>query len=317
MTGRNFGIDAGRYVLAFLVILLHSIPQSLSESAPDWAVATGIACRCAVPVFFMIAGYFVRPDQGTVATAVWRPIIRLTPIYAFWMTVYFAACGLTGVRDWTFAPRDLVSGGTAFHLWFIPVLILSTIAVSILIRLAGYRAAAALCILLAAVGLLRGAYYGPIFGEGVGSRNALLIAPAFVCLGAVIARSGWAPSLKTAALLALAGYLMLCAEMLLIAELGPQRRWVAFDFGAATFVYALGIFALLLSARGEAVERVATLGSLGLSVYAVHVLILWWLQPAYGPDPVSRLALAMSVLALSTLAALGLQRIPYLGRFVR
>src|SRR5579871_5387502 len=83
---RNQGVDAFRYLLAYLVVLLHSLPGNAVTADAVWPFWLSSICRAAVPFFFVASGYFLKPAPGL--AAVLKPLKRLLPVYAFWFAIY-------------------------------------------------------------------------------------------------------------------------------------------------------------------------------------------------------------------------------------
>lgn len=314
---RNTAIDAMRYGLAFVVVLLHSLPSAQQVEYPGWAAFISITCRVSVPFFFITSGYFLKPAARLDLSVVFKPLQRLLPIYLFWMLAYFIFLQLVPIQHWSFSLRDLISGGTAFHLWFLPALGFALVLVSGGISLIGMRLTGALCLALAVFGVLRGSYHDALHLSGTAQRGGLFIAPLFVYLGVLVRTHNW--SLGRLAIPAiLASYLALFLEEWVIYRLSAAPTFSSHDFDAATYLVGLSCFLAVRQMPASAVvDRIAWFGRLSLSVYAGHVFFLWMLAPWIGNDAIWRVAvLAVLCFGLATLLSLALLRIPGLRRVV-
>src|SRR3954467_7636131 len=85
---RNFGFDALRIFAAAAVVLLHSTTGPDATHVSSRLAAVRIACRFAVPFFFIAAGYFQRDVTRFEFATIARPIKRLLPLYIFWTVIY-------------------------------------------------------------------------------------------------------------------------------------------------------------------------------------------------------------------------------------
>lgn len=313
---RNPAIDAMRYALAFVVVLLHSLPVN-QVGHPAWVALAAIACRVAVPFFFITSGYFLRPASRFDATLILRPLQRLLPIYLFWMLVYFIFLQVVPIQHWSFSPRDLISGGTAFHLWFLPALGFALMLVSGGISLVGLRATGALCVLLAMIGICRGSYHDALALSGAVQRGGLLISPLFVYLGVLARRQAWSLG-RFAVPAILASYALLVFEEWLIERLSASASFASHDFTFATYLFGLSCFlAIRQMSASRLLEHAAWFGRLSLSVYAGHVLFLWMLEPIIGNDTPWQVAILSALcFGLATLLSLVLMRVPGLRRVV-
>lgn len=56
---RLYSLDLSRWIAAFLVICIHTVPLS-SFSRLGNALFVQVVCRLAVPFFFVCSGYFLR-----------------------------------------------------------------------------------------------------------------------------------------------------------------------------------------------------------------------------------------------------------------
>ena len=306
------GIDAGRFVMAFLVVTLHSLPHGGVDAS-----IVGMACRCAVPFFLIASGYLQKPPERFYADVLTRPLSRLLPIYLFWMVVYYAVAGLSGIRPVHLDVRDLISGGTAFHLWFLPALGVALVLVPSGARVLGLRTTGLACAALAAAAIAFSTYHDVLHLPGSARRGGLMVAPLLVFIGHWLARHRISASLPTAAALAVAGFaVMLCEELWIGHRLGLPLD--DHDFSIGTFAYGAGVFLFARALpEGAAVRRLASLGTGALGIYVTHVLFVWGLDAvdpgATLPEVAWRAPIAFAGALLLTMVLRG---IPVLRRTV-
>lgn len=310
---RAVGIDAGRIVMAFLVVAVHALPVG---GAAGFAIV-GMLCRCAVPFFFMAAGYFLKVPRRFTATLLLKPLIRLVPIYGFWMLVYYGVAAATGVVPVRLGLRDLLSGGTAFHLWYLPALGIAMVLVPAGILVAGPRATGIVCAVLAGEAIAFGTYHDLLGLPGSAQRGGLLIAPLFVFAGYAVARLEPARSVVLGAGLAALGFATLFGEELAISHrLGVTLA--SHDFAFGTVAYGAGAFLLARAlAPGRNVSRLATLGRYALGVYVAHVLFVWGLSALSGKiTPVGLIWRTPTAFGCAMVLTALLRQLPYLRRVV-
>ncbi len=306
------GIDAGRFIMAFLVVTLHSLPRGGSAAS-----IIGMMCRCAVPFFLIASGYLQNSPERFPAEVLTKPLSRLFPIYLFWMIVYYAVAYVSGVRPVHLDVRDLISGGTAFHLWFLPALGVALVLVPAGVLVIGSRATGLACAALAAAAIAFSTYHDVLHLPGAARRGGLMVAPLLVFIGHWLARHKIAAALPAAAALALTGFAVMLGEELWISHrLGVPLD--DHDFSIGTFAYGAGVF---LFARalpvGAGVSRLASLGTHALGIYVTHVLFVWALAAAFPSTSVTALLWHTSTaFAGALLLTVVLRNVPYLKRTV-
>lgn len=232
-------------------------------------------CRAAVPFFLIASGYFVRSPTRIALRNFTHPITKLAPIYIFWMITYYAVAGFTNVAPLKIGMMDLVSGGTAFHLWYIPAAASSLILVPVGISLIGTRATGILCALLAMLALSLGPYHDLFQFSSPPRRGGLLLAPSYVFIGYMIHL--WQPKISIfgAAIFIIFGILSLLVEEIMLSHLSHQPI-ISHDFIMMTYVYGSGCFLLARAIpNGTMVRRIANFGSLSLGIYVSQLLFLW------------------------------------------
>lgn len=314
---RRLGIDAFKYVLIFLVVLIHATPGGDIDS-PNWAVWFRMARRSAVPFFFIVGGYFLLPERGSALTPALKPLLRLLPVYIFWLILYILYSIAYASINRHLNPVETVAGGAAFHLWFLPALTFGLAMVGMGVRIAGVRITGLACLMLCVFGLAGSSYHDVLGLAGAARRGGVLIAPAFVFLGFCLSRIDLTVKPATAVVLVLVANALMIGEEFLIKHASGAAQLRSHAFVLSTFFIGASVFLLSKAiVAGPLVARLATLGRTSLGVYALHVMLLWPLLRLIGcANPLQTSMVAMLTFLLSTLLILRLDRIPALSRFV-
>lgn len=295
-------VDTFRVLAIVAVIALHTARYA----GPD-AVGVGLDAatllnqleRFAVPVFFIVSGYFwaqkcLAPREHLVRALVVARRVLL--IYLAWALVYLAVAALGAL--WADGPggplrqlvharqtgrlglaRVFLEGGT-IHLWFLPALACALLASGTLLALGMWRLLMLLAILLFAIGLAGGAYAPTPLGfhARLNLRDGPFFSLIFFVTGIALARRRLPATPWPGLALALAG---LALQLLEVRWL--HARWGAHlvqDYVAGTWLYGLGMGMLALSdAPPLRTPALASLGPLVLGIYASHYLFVDLLRP--------------------------------------
>jgi surface polysaccharide O-acyltransferase-like enzyme len=319
---RLTGIDALRYVLAFAVVVLHTIFESRAAApsvlTPSWPVYLEMACRAAVPFFFIAGGYFLVPggqipgNQGDRETLL-RPLLRLLPLYVAWKIFYYLFLIVVPAHPLHLGLRQFLWNFPVYHLWFLPALAFALALVPLALKYLGLRKTFILCAALALVSLMEGAWRDLFHLTGGISRARFLVAPMFVLTGVMLARYPLRLSTPTAVLLVLVSYLALAGEETLLARLSHGAPLASHEFMLATFPYGVAVFLLWRPMSG--LRALGDLGRFSLNIYTSHLMFVWLFGALAGhPDLPGALGLvAIPAFAAATLTSLVLE---YLSRHI-
>ena len=281
---RNASLDALRVLSLTGIITLHVAGGGFNDNKALGFVLDELS-RFAVPAFFILSAYFWKHDELAAPLRLTARVAgRVLPAFLLWTAIFVLLKQLPHLDRTAidYSPSGLLlllwTGGPAFHLWFLPALVVSTAMVGLAGRYIGWRWTLALSLLLFVGGSVVGAYSKPLFGHGFPfwmDRNGLFFGPVFLTLGVLVRRHRDAlttlPSWGiTAAALIFA--LAQVAEGYFIVGRYPMGH----DYSLATLGYALAIVLLFtrLDLRGQ---WISTLGKATFVAYLVHPLILNWL----------------------------------------
>lgn len=218
--------------MATMVVALHTHWLSRSNPLVDQLTVNGLF-RMAVPVFFLINGYYAFDAIDGGRTGAW--LKRILQIYLFWAVVYLPAY-LPHPGPAGFGLRDFL-GNLVFGYWHLWYMVALALAGSLLwqLRAGSSQALLGLAVGLFAIGLalelarLRGADFIPVKLY----RNFLLDALPFLLIGYVLRRDAVTGSLPGLWILSIVGLAGIVVESLV------ERRIAAPSTEADLFVSLL------------------------------------------------------------------------------
>lgn len=309
LENRHLGIDAVRFIASIAVVLIHTVSPQNVEFGVDTGGAVGQLCRFAVPFYFIASGYFLAKKGANVEYILQSVRRRIAPVFIVWLLIYLAFMGNTeSLMTPTSIARLLITGGPAYHLWFLPALVFASIVALALRRFLGLRTALIATVLLYGVGLGVGTY---AWNGPSRSLSPILCAPVFVCIGLWIPISRWQPDLKISlGILFLGGVGQLMEAYLLdTLHMSPFHKS---DFVISTLPLGVGTFlvAMNLPLKARVTRTLAYFGIVSLGIYAIHLLFVIGLETLMQPSSFAgRALIAAMVVICSTGAALALSRI--------
>lgn len=114
---RHAGLDCLKLIAAFAVITLHLEP-ALTIPPPVWD-KIWVACRFAVPVFFLISGFFLSEKLRSADQRIFKSLGGICNLFLLASFIYTPWALLRGSRH-VDINAGLLLTGTCFHLWFLP-----------------------------------------------------------------------------------------------------------------------------------------------------------------------------------------------------
>ena len=281
---RNASLDALRVLSLAGIITLHVAGGGFNDNKALGFVLDELS-RFAVPAFFILSAYFWKPDElAAPLKLTLRVAGRVLPAFLLWTAIFVLLKQLPHLDRPAvdYSPGGLLlllwTGGPAFHLWFLPALVVSTAMAAFAGRYLGWGWTLALSLLLFVGGTIVGAYAKPLFGHGFPfwmDRNGLFFGPVFLTLGVLLRRHR--DQLATVPLwsitaAALAFGLLQVGEGFFVVGRYPMGH----DYSLSTLGYALAVMLLFTRLELRA-PFISTLGKATFVAYLCHPLILNWL----------------------------------------
>ena len=249
------------------VVLIHV--SDLGGPLAIWGDTLG---RFAVPMFFIVGGYFMNRAQPVMRGAM-RYSERLLPLYAFWVLLYLViyAAWPVSLRDWAML---IIKGGRGNHLWFIPSLWLCLITSLLLVRILGLASATAIAVAIYLIGLAIGSY-APFTGLEQSlwnPRDGLTFGLLLVLIGCQLRKN--AVTLRSAYAILLFAFCsaLHLLEFAIVRQYHPRYT----EFFITTPLLAISAFLMVKSwnASSPTVQVMARLGRFSLGYYAIHMIFV-------------------------------------------
>ena len=333
-------VDVFRVLAILAVIALHTAKHEgpgAVGTAFDAALFLNQLERFAVPLFFILSGYFWsakchgRDDYLVCSLRLARRVLLL---FAAWCAVYFLAAELAtvgrlgaagAVADWSarWTARHggygtLLLQGSKVHLWFLPALAAAALISGVLLSRQLERSLFVLAVLLYAAGLAGKAYADTPLGfhTAFNLRNGPFFSLLMFASGHALKRRGPQPSWAGIGVLLAAGGLLLqlCEVAWLHGHWGTAMDQ---DFVACTWPFGVGVAMIALAdPRPARIPALAALGPLVLGIYASHYLFVDGLRALPGIDagPAGGLRYVLLVFLLSLACSWTLSRMPLARR---
>jgi len=278
--GRNLALDLLKVVLALMVVALHS--RFLADVSPlaTFLTVDGLF-RIAVPIFFLISGFYFYTALIKGQHLKW--IGRIVLLYAFWMVFYayfwLRPTSFSGAEMLRLA--EIVLGGY-YHLWYMVGIIGSAL---MLVWLKDwptrYLATVSLFAFLLGVIIQYTALYyrfsdvavNDLFSRPESHRNLLLLAFPFFCGGFLINKTGLHTrlGLRIPLLASVVGLALLTLEAYF--DYDELHQVEGIDNLLALLLVCPAIFVLIinLDVRGN----IPNLAQYSTAIYFVHVFFLF------------------------------------------
>ncbi|MDE1167666.1 MAG: acyltransferase family protein [Pseudomonas sp.] len=314
----NGNLDVLKMVLAIIVVVGHSKFLGGNTTTIGYLLSAGLL-RAAVPVFFIINGYFMARAMSS-GPSMRQWLVRVLWLYLFWMLVYspfyvddFSLATLVGVI------KKLIIG--YFHLWYLVGMIGGGVLVYLL-RQQSSRVILTLALTCFGIGLVM--QYMRVYvvvpnefaqhwlEQDYTARNFLFMGFPFVAIGYLMARHDIPQKVSRAQV-----WCFLIVGLLVL-ELESWRNMhhqvnldLNFDFLFGIILVAPAVFLLPFCYPRPSQNR--WLGTLSSAVYFVHPLFLFGLT-AMGMPFGNLLAISVLALALvvSPLIILAGRRFPFI-----
>ena len=299
-TDKITSFETGRLFALMCVIIIHANPfmtEPMIAGQPWPGIILNQLGRFAVPLFFVIAGYFIQPRLSTSPMATFsRYSLPLFKVWLAWSIIYLLApFNLTTVLEngymveragyWyhlLLTPLNTLFEGGSVHLWFLPSLILSVGIIALLCHYEKKQFILPLALALFVYGLMTGSYQTFFEVElPIDSRNGPFFSTLLIAIGFEIRQRQWQASNSVAVIMLLAGWVLHFFEASLLTMV--DTPFIEHDYLIGTPIWATGIFLLLMNypQLGQA-NWVQTLGTKVLGIYLCHMLVIIYLMNVFG-----------------------------------
>jgi len=281
MKSQNYPwIDRVKYLVSFLVLIIHFRPLSDYNPIVDFSSAQ-IVARIAVPFFFISAGYFIGVN-GLEKNVVMKSIKKNFKLYCVWSAIYLPFYILIYRAQYPNFLLNFTVLGVYFHLWFIPALIFSLIALYYLSKFLKPLTITLIAFIFFVIGVFGDAYYGVLsnglFLDGMNkyleifttTRNGLFFGLLFVSLGYLIQKTDITSKInvKVAWIGFIVSYLLMFVEMgLLMTYTKPFEYNMYFSIIPTTF------FLLTICLKYPSDDKSIDLRNKATLIYFSHFIV--------------------------------------------
>lgn len=277
---RIAGLDYAKLIAAFVVIAIHTSPLEEINKNLNYYIVYVIG-RIAVPLFFMITGYFTLGEILYSTEKLKKYLIHISGLYIFSIILYIPINLYKGIRKPSLidAFKVLLFDGTMYHLWYFPAVIIGIIILYLLIKKFDIKKSMLICVGLYIIGVLGDNYYGLaikipflekfyslIFDLSTYTRNGIFFAPIFLLLGYLIKRGTRIDRY--------AGRKFIVSIMFLLLEGTIVYLFQWQKHNALYFSLPLcGWYLFLLLLKGEN-RKTKILSDLSMYIYIIHVWVI-------------------------------------------
>lgn len=270
MLMRNYSFDTLKLICATFVIFIHTPQPEIWENHITPLV------RCAVPIFFMISGYFTYGKKDIIQT-VHKRIKQLLTIFSVVFFSYFSVFLIANGKDSLEHLSVLLSHNFillntvpySMHLWYIAAYIYVLLIILLVEKHNLYKWLFYITPILLLIGLTIGKYSEIIFGNCFPTnytRNFLFTGLPFFTLGMIIKKTKRLPNIYIAGASCIVFYILGLVEVFYVENLG--------DFYASTIFLSLSIFILFTNIKQDKDNVFSKKGREdSLYIYLLHFII--------------------------------------------
>lgn len=265
---RNYSIDTLKFICAILVIYIHT-PQ------PEiWDTYITPIIRCAVPIFFMISGYYTY-GKNNLNDAIKKRIIYMLKIFA-WSFLLYATCFIVVNKKDSLEHQQILYSHKfllfqaipyGMHLWYLHAYIYVLIILLIVEKFNLYKWLFHATPILLITALIIGKYSDYFGGKElhIHTRNFLFTGLPFFAIGMIIKQCKKLPNQYITIILCLISYIVGIFEVIHAKGGG--------DWYASTIILSTSIFILFLNTKQTRDNIFSKIGREdSLYIYLLHFL---------------------------------------------
>ena len=306
------GIDVFKFIMALLVVVLHTHPLYGINAGLNFLTADVIP-RIAVPFFFAASGFLLQEqiadsDAGA-REVLGRYIRKILGLYCIWTIVYLPiivyvkilSSDDTPIRSILMALRDFVFAGSYAQLWYLPAAAAGIIVVYTMKKYVGERRTAVILLGLFLAGLLTQSYFG-VLAYAVDSggilwkmmkavkkvmvtcRNGVFFGSIFIYMGIWISESKITIKKRRSAIGLTVSMLLFCVEAVCLNEAGSIRE------GDMYLMLLPAVFFLMMLAVQTSVNAdTVFFRRMSMNIYYVHVFFRFIYREFIGKNAVNNM----------------------------
>jgi len=345
---RKYSVDLFRVLASIAVVFIHTSANQIAHEQSNQIVYSNSfdflsisvqLCRFAVPLFFVLSGYFwgLKVNSGAdVLYITKQAATRIAVILLFWSFVYLLPYDLTSISTYGLLgpfklafwklqslvsnPLSLISQSTKTHLWFLISLLWAMLISTCVIR---FLKKADLFLILISIalymfGVLAKAYVDTPLGVHVffNTRFGPFWSLIFFVTGYFISK--FQPTTKwlySGVLIIVFGYFIQFTELYYLVNNFSTNLLQEYVFG--TYFLGLGYALLALSNHKFLnIESLAQIGKVSLGIYASHFIFVDVLKPFFTSNGYDLYIYPITVFTLSTCLTLWLSKSKFFRQFV-
>ncbi len=271
-------IDKARWLLAYLILIIHFRPLSGFNPTVDFASAQVVA-RIAVPFYFMATGFFLDFDQKARVKAWLINILKLTLLWSLIYLPFRLQAYFTGQAN---ILMDILHLGVHVHLWYLPASIFAVLLLGFLLKHIKLRTILLIGFILYFIGLFGDAYYG--FSSFLGieqlvddylyifetTRNGLFFGFFFVSLGYSFKNHPLNIKSSFKLLGFIISFFLMFVEMLSLENAG-----IPIEFNMYLSIIPTVYFLFSLCMEKTSTEKPKSYKDLGSFIYFSHFIVLY------------------------------------------
>ncbi len=281
MNLKKINIDLIRLVATFMVVAIHIYPLSIFNDALDYTF-TRILFRCAVPLFFLITGYYILPRALKDIARLKDYTKKIAKIYFLSIMIYLPVNIYNGYFtnfNIIMLLKDIFINGTFYHLWYFPALILGIWVTYLLVNMFNKKTSL-IVVFLYLIGIFGDAYYGIsvnipflkfiysfIFRIFNYARNGLFMAPIFLYMGYAFKTNSTKLNFKTNTIVCIISLILMLIEGLILKKFSIPKHTSMYIF-LIPLMYNL--FAILINSN----KSNKTIRNLATWIYILHPLFI-------------------------------------------